>query len=248
MSIKRSFQRATSDIYKVHRKAMEAEKKKAEASLAKFSAALDEVEGGLRPVLAAIDGLRATSNEDELDAMSRARLHITLCYATNTLFCMYLRTQGIDPLTHPVADEITRVQEAFLRMRKVEAGLSAGHQKPADRDRRRHIQNAKKSEEALSKLVFPEEAELLRALRNVRKKSGQSEGRKDDTEVEGAELEKAVVEDELDHIRATEEEIEEMHKAAQKKERKEKRKREEKERKASKKSKKAKKSKKKSKD
>lgn len=194
---------------------MQSDKDSAKQLLDKFSGSLREVEGAVEPMLLAIDGLRATANEDELDAMTRARLHITLCYTTNTLFCMYLRTQGIDPLTHPVADEMTRVQEAFMRMRKVEAGVDAGHQPPADRDRRRHIENAKVSEGKLRALIFPEEGQLLRALLNMKdrsKKKGnkKEDEKKTDVEGEGAEIEIESDGDSMEHIRATEDEMQEM--------------------------------------
>lgn len=206
---------------------MEAEKQKAEAALTKFSSALDELEGGVRPVLAAIDGLRSTANDDELDAMSRARLHITLCYAANTLFCMYLRTQSIDPLVHPVVNEITRVQEAFMRMRKVEAGLSADHQPPPDRDRRRHIQKAKSSAAKLSALVLPEEGELLRALYK-RKKRQRVAGEDPDGEDGGHDDAESDDDDELAHVRTTQEDLIELQQLAEQKEEKEKKKDEQK--------------------
>lgn len=206
---------------------MEAEKQKAKAALANFSSSLDELEGTVRPVLSAIDSLRSTANEDELDAMTRSRLHITLCYATNVLFCMYLRTQGIDPLVHPVVDDITRVQEAFMRMRKVEAGLSADHQPMPDRDRRRHIQNAKKSAAKLSALVFPEEGDLLRALYRQKKRQRVNADESDE------EAEEVVPPDndddgDLAHIRTTEADLAELEQLVKKKKDKESKKKEKK--------------------
>lgn len=143
---------------------MERSHQQAHLSLTKFSYAIEQLQRTLRPVLSAIDGLRSSSNEEELDALSRTRMHISLAYAVNSLFCMYLRTQGVDPATHPVAEEIARVQDAFMRMRKVEAGKSTSHKQQPKRDRRKHIANAKKSAARLAALVFPEEDDLLRAL------------------------------------------------------------------------------------
>lgn len=171
-----------------------------------FGKSLDELEGELRPLLSALDGLRAAGDEEEVDALSRARAHITLAYAANSLFCMYLRTQGVDPATHPVADEITRVQEAFMRMRKVQAGLDAGHQKPPDRDRRKHIQAVKRSEAKLSALVLPEERDLVRALYDIRKRPRTAEG----TAAEGG-ADSSDENDGLAHVRLTDEELTSMH-------------------------------------
>ncbi|PXF49050.1 Nuclear nucleic acid-binding protein C1D [Gracilariopsis chorda] len=143
---------------------MERSHQQAQLALTKFSYAVEQLQRALRPVLSAIDGLRSSSNEEELDAISRTRMHISLAYAVNSLFCMYLRTQGIDPATHPIAEEIVRVQDAFMRMRKVEAGESTSHKQLPKRDRRKHIANSKKSAARLAALVFPEEDDLLRAL------------------------------------------------------------------------------------
>ncbi|KAI0558188.1 nuclear nucleic acid-binding protein C1D [Gracilaria domingensis] len=143
---------------------MERSHQRAQLQYNKFSYALEQLQRTLRPMLSAIDSLRSAGNEEDLDPMSRARMHISLAYAVNSLFCMYLRTQGVDPATHPVAEEIARVQDAFMRMRKVEAGESTEHKPKPDRDRRKHIINAKKSAARLAALVFPEEDDLLLAL------------------------------------------------------------------------------------
>lgn len=201
---------------------MEPGRADAEAALAKFSDTLSQLDTTIQPVLEALDDLRSLGNEDELDAMSRARLHISLCYSVNSLFCMYLRTQGIDPETHPVADEITRIQEAFMRMRKVEAGQSADHQPPPNRDRRKHIVKVKASEGKLSALVFPEEADLLRALKS-RKRLGKPEENEDDGGIgdeEGDEPDPPPDDDGLSHLRSTDQEMTQLEEMVQKKQKK----------------------------
>lgn len=157
---------------------MEDAKQRAETSLSKFSHGLDQVEQTLRPVLKSLDELRASGNEEDLDSMSRARMHISLAYAVNTLFCMYLRTQGVDPATHPVSDEIGRVQDAFMQMRKVEAGLSVDHQRQPDRDRRRYYENMRRESQKLAGLIFPEEVDLLNAVRGKKRKRGVEQNEK----------------------------------------------------------------------
>lgn len=200
---------------------MEAEKEKCEETLSKFSASLDELEGAVRPVLVAVDKLRAAASDDELDAMSRSQLHITLCYVTNVLFCMYLRTQGIDPLVHPVVDDITRVQEAFMRMRKVEAGLSADHQPKPDRDRRRHIEIAKKNAAKLAALVFPEEGDLLRALYRQKKRQRVTNLDSDEEDEEESDIPEPEDDDDLAHVRNTKEDLDEHAEMLEKKGKKE---------------------------
>ncbi|CAN8064815.1 unnamed protein product [Agarophyton chilense] len=165
---------------------MERSHEDAQLEYTKFSYALEQLQRTLRPALSAVDSLRSAGNEEDLDPLSRARMHIALAYAVNSLFCMYLRTQGIEPSTHPVAEEIARVQDAFMRMRKVEVGESTDHKPKPDRDRRKHIVNAKKSATRLAALVFPEEEDLLRALQG---KPGRLESKREG-KITGSEIEK----------------------------------------------------------
>lgn len=148
---------------------METDTQHAKESLAAFSSSLDALEGALRPVLAAVDELRNGGHEDDVPAMTQARLHITMSYAVNSLFCMYLRAQGQDPAEHPVVASITRVQDAFLRMRKVEAG--AGKDPVTEKKiRKRVVNNAEKSSAKLSNVLVPEESELAHALKGGKKR------------------------------------------------------------------------------
>lgn len=157
-----------------HSVGMEEQQRTAATSVTQFSAELSRLQERLEPLLSALETLRATpvaTLDSEVDPLSRARLHITLCYTINSLFCMYLRTQGVDPLTHPVAERITNVQDAFLRLRRVEAGDhdSPNHGRPK-RNYRESVAKAHIAAEQLAAVVFPEEAELIKALRNTRKR------------------------------------------------------------------------------
>lgn len=141
----------------------------AERAMQSFSSQVMQLETTVQQLLSSLNEFESSGQKEQLDPMSTARLHITLTYTVNSLFCMYLRTQGIDPETHPVSDELTRIQQAFMRMRKVEAGQSADYKAPPDRDRRKHFEKLRKHEAALSVKVFPEEIDLVRALRNIQK-------------------------------------------------------------------------------
>lgn len=91
-------------------------------SLDDFSAKLDSLETALRPVLAALDDVRSGGSAEELPSIMQARVDATLAYALNAMFCMYLRTQGQDPSSHPVRDEIERVRAAYVRIHSLSAG------------------------------------------------------------------------------------------------------------------------------
>lgn len=148
---------------------MEEEKQEADNALSAFSTSLDDLQKVVQPLLSLLDTLRTSGGEQDLDALSKARLHIALCYTVNTLFSMYLRTQGVDPMSHPVVDDITRVQDAFLRLRKVEAGVSTKPKPKPKRDTKVHIAKTKLAVEKLSAVVFPEEVDLLNAIKNSTK-------------------------------------------------------------------------------
>lgn len=149
---------------------MEQEIEQAESSLKKFTEALGVLKDHVQPLLTSLDKLRSLEDDESIDGLHRARLHIVLCYTVNSLFCMYLRTQGVDPLTHPVSEEIVRVQEAFLRFRKVVDGQSVDSLKPRRRTNR-DIVNAQLEAAKLGSIIFPEESELLKALRNEQTKT-----------------------------------------------------------------------------
>lgn len=150
---------------------MEKETRAVDKLLSAFSTELDQVEGLLQPLLATLDTVRTTpsENKDDFDSLSLARLHITLCYTLNSLFCMYLRTQGVDPATHPIMEHIDRAQDAFLRLRKVEAGIDLKEDPKPKRDVKEYIARINLATEKLSLVVFPEEYELLRTLRGKEK-------------------------------------------------------------------------------
>lgn len=162
-------------------KVMEEEMREADKLLSNFSTKLDEVEDLLQPLLKNLDTVRTASSEskDDFDALSLARLHITLCYTLNSLFCMYLRTQGVDPVSHPIMEHIDRAQDAFLRLRKVEAGIGSTKNPKPKRNVKEHIARTNLALEKLALVVFPEEYQLLQALRN-REKHKQFENDKDD--------------------------------------------------------------------
>eukprot|EP00188_Purpureofilum_apyrenoidigerum_P002491 Plantae.Rhodophyta-Purpureofilum_apyrenoidigerum.ctg25518.p1 GENE.Plantae.Rhodophyta-Purpureofilum_apyrenoidigerum.ctg25518~~Plantae.Rhodophyta-Purpureofilum_apyrenoidigerum.ctg25518.p1 ORF type:complete len:174 (-),score=41.44 Plantae.Rhodophyta-Purpureofilum_apyrenoidigerum.ctg25518:406-900(-) len=84
-------------------------------SLEKFEDVLGDVDAALKPVL---EVFRDKDELEKLSAADSARAHITLAYAANSLFYMYLRTQGMDPSQHPVREELERVKAAFVKLQK----------------------------------------------------------------------------------------------------------------------------------
>lgn len=135
-------------------------------TLEDFSDAVDKIAHATSPLLTTLQTLRSLSTDDlkNFDGLSRARLHVTMAYTVNSLFIMYLRAQGIDPSSHPVSSELARLQDAFLRLRKVEAGRSTKHEPPPKRDVRENLAKMKVAQNHLASLIFPDERQLMHAL------------------------------------------------------------------------------------
>mmetsp|Transcript_7668 Transcript_7668/g.11376 ORF Transcript_7668/g.11376 Transcript_7668/m.11376 type:complete len:159 (-) Transcript_7668:243-719(-) len=84
-------------------------------NLQRFSETLDTVEKSLKPV---VELVQDEEEMEKMPAADKARAHIALSYAANSLFYLYLKTQGMDPSQHPVREELERVKQAFIRLSK----------------------------------------------------------------------------------------------------------------------------------
>jgi exosome complex protein LRP1 len=56
---------------------------------------------------------------EKLDIDDRIKYDLLLSYSLNSLFWLYLRTQGVDPSKHAVKSEIDRVREYFAKAKQV---------------------------------------------------------------------------------------------------------------------------------
>jgi exosome complex protein LRP1 len=57
---------------------------------------------------------------EKLDIDDRVKYDLFLSYSLNSLFWLYLRTQGVDPSKHAVKSEIDRVREYNARAKQVQ--------------------------------------------------------------------------------------------------------------------------------
>jgi exosome complex protein LRP1 len=57
---------------------------------------------------------------DKLDIDDRVKYDLFLSYSLNSLFWLYLRTQGVDPSKHAVKSEIDRVREYNAKAKQVQ--------------------------------------------------------------------------------------------------------------------------------
>ncbi|KAL0489981.1 exosome complex protein LRP1 [Acrasis kona] len=85
-----------------------------------FDQSLTTIESLLKPL-----SQQTKKSMKQMDAEKRAKLSICCAYTVNTLFYMYLKTQGIDPSTHPCRKEIQRIQTYMQKLREKQAKIEA---------------------------------------------------------------------------------------------------------------------------
>ncbi|CAG8096359.1 unnamed protein product [Penicillium salamii] len=77
---------------------------------------VDDLEEVLQPVLAS--GLLKSSNK--LPVMDKAKLHVLVTYALESLIFSYLKLHGVDAKQHSVFRELTRVKQYFDKIKALE--------------------------------------------------------------------------------------------------------------------------------
>lgn len=79
-----------------------------------FEQNLDKIEGAWK----LMKRLDLTTAKAQLAPLENARLNFTLAYCLNSLFHMYLQTQGVTPDSHPVKAELARIQQQYKKIDK----------------------------------------------------------------------------------------------------------------------------------
>merc|ERR1712195_126857 len=89
-------------------------------AVAQLDACLSDVESQLRPLFSKpLKELQAG-----LPPLEAAKLNVVGAYAINTLFYIFLKTQGVDPTKHPVKAELERVKTYFKKIRETAQGAT----------------------------------------------------------------------------------------------------------------------------
>eukprot|EP01112_Ceratiomyxa_fruticulosa_P004503 TRINITY_DN1503_c0_g1_i1.p1 TRINITY_DN1503_c0_g1~~TRINITY_DN1503_c0_g1_i1.p1 ORF type:complete len:211 (-),score=44.87 TRINITY_DN1503_c0_g1_i1:106-738(-) len=86
-----------------------------QASLASFEKTLTSLENSLTPFFQ--ETLK--EQQSQLEPLDCAKLNVTMAYAINTLFYMYLKTQGIETEDHPVKSELERVRNYIKKIKDI---------------------------------------------------------------------------------------------------------------------------------
>ncbi|KAJ5152979.1 uncharacterized protein N7482_009457 [Penicillium canariense] len=77
---------------------------------------VDDLEEVLQPFL----GSSLTKMSKNLPVMDKAKLHVLITYALESLIFSYLRLHGVDAKQHPVFRELTRVKQYFDKIKALE--------------------------------------------------------------------------------------------------------------------------------
>ncbi|KAK3739934.1 hypothetical protein QZH41_015970, partial [Actinostola sp. cb2023] len=71
-------------------------------SLESFHEALGKIDDAFKPLLeTSVDDIK-----EKLEPIECAKLDLVVAYAVNSMFWMFLITQGVDPKNHPVRQEL----------------------------------------------------------------------------------------------------------------------------------------------
>eukprot|EP00761_Pharyngomonas_kirbyi_P012269 gb/GECH01012296.1/.p1 GENE.gb/GECH01012296.1/~~gb/GECH01012296.1/.p1 ORF type:complete len:169 (+),score=33.52 gb/GECH01012296.1/:1-507(+) len=139
-----------------------------------FKRALSDIEEHIQPFLKQ----NLTELSDNLDPLKRAKLHVTMAYTVNTLFFMYLRTQGIDPKDHPVSSEIERVKSYMQKVGKAEDNLNAKRSLYVDKEAAgriiKHAMNSGKAKQNKKRKESDSSDDETNDKRKRRRKNSQS--------------------------------------------------------------------------
>mmetsp|Transcript_38820 Transcript_38820/g.62201 ORF Transcript_38820/g.62201 Transcript_38820/m.62201 type:complete len:88 (+) Transcript_38820:176-439(+) len=60
--------------------------------------------------------------------MESATLHTSLAFTINSLFHMYLKTEGVDTKNHPIKQELDRVKKYIKRVKNLEKEKNDKHE------------------------------------------------------------------------------------------------------------------------
>lgn len=86
-----------------------------QTSLERFKRSLEDVEKVLKPIL---DG-SITEVQEKMTSLEKAKTELVSLYAINSLFWMYLCTQGVDLKEHPIKHELSRIQQYMRKMKQI---------------------------------------------------------------------------------------------------------------------------------
>ena len=88
-----------------------------EKALQGLLSAMGTTEGALLPFFEAGGQDAIADIREKMGPKEAAEVQLALAYTVNALFFAYLKTQGIDPQTHPVKEELARVKGYMKKLK-----------------------------------------------------------------------------------------------------------------------------------
>ena len=109
-----------------------------QATFTELGSAITGIEEKLQPLLQ----LPLKQLSAQLSHKENAKLHVTLGYAINALYFMFLKTQGVAPMEHPVKEELARIRGYIQKVQEMEKGKAKPKSKIDVAASQRFIKNA----------------------------------------------------------------------------------------------------------
>jgi len=90
---------------------------------------LNLIEEIVKPML----GTPITELTAKLTPLDQAKFNIAMAYTLNALFYMYLRVQGVNPVSHPVSAEMERVKTYLTKLKELDPNREPEKRTPIDK-------------------------------------------------------------------------------------------------------------------
>eukprot|EP00794_Sanderia_malayensis_P019918 gene19918-21869_t len=95
-------------------------------------AAMENLKGTLKDcdkLLKKLTEVPLQDSKSKLEPLQKAKLDLTATYAINSLFWIYLVTQGVNATDHPVKDELERIKKYMMKIKSTEEKIKGADAK-----------------------------------------------------------------------------------------------------------------------
>ncbi|ROI15175.1 Nuclear nucleic acid-binding protein C1D [Anabarilius grahami] len=80
---------------------------------------LNDFDSSVGSVQNMVQTLVSVSRSDKLDPLDQAKLDLMSAYALNSMFWMYLVTQGVNPKDHAIKQELERIRTYMNKIKEI---------------------------------------------------------------------------------------------------------------------------------
>ncbi|XP_065107074.1 nuclear nucleic acid-binding protein C1D isoform X1 [Paramisgurnus dabryanus] len=82
--------------------------------------------GSVQKMVQSLVSVSRSSHLDKLDPLDQAKLDLMSAYALNSMFWMYLVTQGVNPKDHGIKQELERIRTYMNKVKEITDRKKAG--------------------------------------------------------------------------------------------------------------------------